>query len=170
MIWAQVTPFVALALYKEEDKRANKEDIFSFLLCCVGAWLIMNVFFFCSIDLSYINTFFGVKTASQYTIERFTSSDSDAAKFEAVFWNRISYTESIREEVKTWVSNNIDRWRDQKVSLDWFDIDAIPNDYLPQRVLIQEGGSDRRRPSFVLELVGLGDSGKVHVVESKESN
>ena len=115
-----------------KGSEVNKETIRIFLLCSLTAWLLSNMAFFCSIDTSNVNTFFSVMTASQYTCERFRRSVGDAGKFEAVFWNRESYTKPIHGEVKIWVAQNIDRWKKEKP--EWFKIDKIPDEMMPSKV------------------------------------
>ena len=123
----------------------------------LSLWVVLDVAFFCSIDLSYLNTFFSTKTAQQYTCELFLTSEADSAKWDASFDNRISYTTSIHDEIKEWVSNNIDRWTAE--GEDWFKIEMIPDDFLPVEIFEAEGGAERRHratyPS-VWGVFGLG--------------
>ena len=74
------------------------------------------------------------------------------------FGKRISYTKSIHGEIKEWVAANIDRWREENP--EWFDIQLIPDEFLPPRVIIAEGGTSRKRRSSVSmrELVNEGES------------
>ena len=61
--------------------------------------------------------------------------------------------------MKEWVANNIDRWKVDNP--DWFKIELIPDEFLPQVVLVAEGGlgRKRRRSSISLrEIVGLEES------------
>ena len=121
MVWAQAMPFVALTLPLAPEIEERKESIRLFLLVAFGGWLLMNVTFFFTIDLSYLHTFFGLQTAPQYTIELFMTSKLDSAKFRAAFKKRKEYTDSIHDEIKIWVKENIERWRLQKE--DWFNLD-----------------------------------------------
>ena len=152
MIWAQAFPFVALQFYEEGDT-ISKDTITLILMGCFSSWLLLSLMFFGTINLNYLGTFFGTKTAPQYTCELFRTSEEDSAKFRAAFENRSSYTTSIRKEVKEWVKNNIDRWKLEAPS--WFKIEMIPDDLLPASVVEVEGGANRRRSSVGLrELVG----------------
>ena len=65
----------------------------------------------------------------------------------------MSYKDAIKEEVKEWVANNIDRWTEEKP--DWFNIELIPDDFLPQAVLEGEGGTYRKRRRCILSSVSL---------------
>jgi len=170
MMWSQAFPFVALGLYNgdrdvgfEDNGGALGEGIAFALICSFVIWLLLNVCFFCTIDLSYIWTFFGTKTASQYSCELFLTSKDDFSKFRAVFKNRISYTKKVHVEVKKWVAENIKQWIEERP--DWFKIERIPDEYLPKDVLEAEGGARRRRSSVSLrEILGLGEEneGRVH--------
>jgi len=80
-VWAQVFPFVALQFYENDEM---KEVVTTFLIGCFALWLLLNVAFFCLIDASYLGTFFGTKTAPQYTCELYVGRASERAK-------RVSY-------------------------------------------------------------------------------
>ena len=128
-----------------------------FLAVSFTVWLLLNIIFFCIIDLNYLDTFFGTKTASQYTCELYLTSNDDYLRFRAVFKNRIDYTKSIHGEVKDWVEENIDEWKREKP--EWFHIDRIPDEFLPKYVFEEEGGAERRRNSVSLrEMVGLREA------------
>jgi len=159
LIWAQAFPFVALQYFDGD----SKDIMTGFLGMSFTAWLMLNIIFFCTIDLSYLSTFFGTKTAPQYTCELYLTSKDDSQKFDAIFTNRIQYTKTIHEEVKQWVAEKIDEWR--RIEPDWFNIELIPDEFLPLNVFGTEGGFDRRRSSVSLrEMVGLreGSVGRVH--------
>jgi len=119
----------------------------------------LNIAFFCTIDLSYLGKFFGTNTAPQYTCEYFLTSKEDFQKWDAVFENRLSYTKSIRKEVRTWVADNFVRWKNEKPP--FFKIEMIPDDLLPRAIFEAEGGVARRSRSSavsVRESVGINES------------
>jgi len=157
MVWAQAFPFVALSLYdggSSDGDNSMKENITLFLITSFSLWLLLNLVFLCTIDLSFIWTFVSTQTAPQYTVDLYETSEGDFQKFDAVFSNRLSYTKSIHEEVKEWVRVNVSRWIEDKP--EWFKIEAIPDNFLPVNVFVEEGGFERRRSNVsVLELVGL---------------
>ena len=137
-------PFVALYLYKDKDEDNIKKEFLLIYLCCsLTVWLILNILFFCTIDFSFANTFIGIKTGPQLSCERFKETDIDESKFRAAFEIRSSYTKAIHGEVRTWVAENIAGWTEEKP--DWFNIDLIPNDMLPDEMLESEGGAARKR-------------------------
>ena len=156
VIWSQVFPFVALQLYSlgDDDRGSMMDWMTLFLTVSLMLWLVLNVIFFRTIDLGYLNTFFGTKTAPQHTCELFLTSKDDDQKFAAVFTTRIEYTKTIHEEMKEWVAENIHQWRmDQP---DWFRVEMIPDEFLPKDVFKAEGGIQRMRSRKSLrEIVGL---------------
>jgi len=116
---------------------------------------VLNAVFFCIIDTSNLVTFFGTKTAPQYTCELFLTSEEDSDKFRAAFKKRGSYTKSIDDKIKEWVAANLSRWQAEQPK--WFVIEKIPDSFLPEVALEAEGGArHRRRNSMSLrEAVGL---------------
>jgi len=108
-------------------------------------WLVLNVVFFCTIGTSYLDTFFGKKTAPQYTCELFLTSEKDSDKFRAAFKKRASYTKSLHGKKKEWVAANLSRWQTENPK--WFNIELIPDSFLPEAALEAEGGARHRRRS-----------------------
>jgi len=150
MIWAQIFPFVALQFFEGE----LKSEIEAGLIVSFTVWLSLNIAFFCTIDLAYLHTFFGTMTGPQYTVQCFKEAINDAMRWDAVFTNRISYTKTIHGVVKVWIKENIERWRSENPS--WFQVDLIPDDFLPVDVLEAEGGARRKKSILSLrEAVGL---------------
>jgi len=152
MVWAQIMPFVTLLFFEG----SNKDALTTILACSATLWLLFNIIFFRTINKSYYNTFFGTTTAPHYTCEVFLKSNDDATKFDFTFETRLQYTKTIEAEMKEWVANNIDQWKEEKP--DWFKIELIPDKFLPQAVIEAKGGTHRkrRRSSVSLrEIVGL---------------
>jgi len=58
MVWAQIMPFVALLFFEG----SNKDALTTILACSAALWLVLNIVFFCTINLNYMNTFFGTAT------------------------------------------------------------------------------------------------------------
>ena len=76
MVWAQAFPFVALQFFEESDT-ISKDAIALILVGSFSSWLLLNIAFFCTINLNYLGTFFGTKTAPQYTCEYFQTCKKD---------------------------------------------------------------------------------------------
>ena len=62
-----------------------------------------------------------------------------------IFKSRISYSHVIHDEVKAWVRTNINKWREEDES--WFDIDLLPDEFLPLNVVAAEGGPTQGKPA-----------------------
>jgi len=139
VLWSQILPFVALKFYEGEDK----ELITVYLVTSLALWVMMSIAFFCTIDLNFIVTFFDTRTGPLYTCEMFLNSEEDFIKYDAVFTNRLKYTTAVHGEVKDWVKENVERWQTDK--LEWFQIELVDNEFLPQNVLEAEGGTLRKR-------------------------
>ena len=106
---------------------------------------------------SFVGTFFGTKTAPQYTVELFRNSEDDASKFDAAFDNRLSYIAECEEEVREWLRENIARFNLEQP--EWWKIDLVPDEFLPRLAIIEaEGGARRRKNSVhsVREIFGIG--------------
>jgi len=104
MVWAQAFPLVALQFFEESDTNTN-DAITLFLIGSFSSWLLLNIAFFCTIDLSYVSSFFSTLTAPQYTVELYNTATDESAKYRAAFKNRSSFTKDIHEEVRQWVQN-----------------------------------------------------------------
>ena len=156
MIWAQTMPFIALSFFEERDK----EQLETLLLASFGILLVLNGLFFASIERSFVRTFFTRKTAPQYTVELFRTSEDDASKFGVAFDTRLSYTAECKDEVKEWLRENIDRFNLEQP--EWWRIDLVGDEFLPQQAIEAEGGARRRRSSVhsVREIIGIGTGTK----------
>jgi len=88
----------------------------------------------------------------------FSTSVEESAKFRAAFGNRLSFTKILHEQVKVWVAANIDRWKVDKP--DWFKIEKIPDELLPEIVLEAEGGHHRKRSTASIRKMigGIGSA------------
>ena len=63
------------------------------------------------------------------------NSTEEHQKFAAIFTNNLSYTKSIRGEVKEWVEANIDHWMAEGRHITWFNVKMIPDEFLPDLTL-----------------------------------
>ena len=155
MVWAQIFPFVAIQLHEGNALGDQKDLISAFLAGGLVLWLVLNIVFFCTIDLNYLKTFFGTLTGAEYTCECFLKSKEDQQKWDAVFTNRLDYSKKVHEDIKVWVAANVTRWKAE--GEEWFKIEMIDDMFLPMDVLAAEGGKQRRRSSntSLREIVGL---------------
>lgn len=154
MLWAQAMPFVALSMFDEGKEEGLKREMTVGLVGSFCLWLVLNVMFFCTIDLSYLNTFFGTTTAPQYTCKQFMNAKDDAIRWDAFGNKKIEYTKTIHPQVREWVAANIERWKREKPT--WFNVEKIPDEFLPVEVLEELGGAKRRRSSVsIREIVGF---------------
>jgi len=157
MLWAQVFPFIALYLVNENESSLGGKTMEEVSLVLIGIfilWLVLTITFFCTIDISYIGTFFGTMAGPQYTVELFERGNTDRAKYDAVFKSRLQYTEKIHDQVKKWVAQNVDVWRRDEP--EWFNIELIPDEFLPMEIFEEEGGARRRRSSASMSsILGL---------------
>jgi len=184
MLWAQVFPFVALHLYNNADGLADNtnnhddlgENVQLLLMCSFVVWLMLSVAFFCTIDLSYIFTFFSTERGHTWVVRRFKEEGAkESQKFDILFDNNLDYSKPVHGEAKEWIAANIDRWRAEMP--EWFIVEIIPDEFLPKEVFEAEGGAKRRRRSSVSlrEIVGVREAsvGRVHpqaVEEMKDEN
>jgi len=109
MVWAQIMPFIALQFFEG----SNKDALSIILACSATVWLVLNIVFFRTINLSYLNTFFGTMTGPQYACELFLMAGfEENIKFKTAFKKNLTFTKSITKEVKEWVANNMTdgRW------------------------------------------------------------
>jgi len=147
LVWSQVFPFVALLFCGGLLEEVTQITIIAVLVCNLILWVSLNISLLFSINLNYIRTFFITLTGPQYACQLFERSENHGSKFVAVFSNRIDHTKSIHEEIKEWLCLNIDVWTEDKPK--WFSIDLVPNDFLPENVFVEEGGSSRRKRSSI---------------------
>jgi len=145
--WPKLSPMLSLSISFLE--RIFSKIITAFLAGMFGLWLLLNIVFFCTIDLSFISTFFGTKTAAQYTCELYNMSKEDYQRFDVVFTNKLSYSKNVHEDMKIWVAANIERWKAEEEDLSWLKIEMIDDIFLSVDAWIAEGGAKRRRSSVM---------------------
>jgi len=156
MVWAQIFPFVALEFFFEGEMK-EKEELRAFLITSCVSWFVLNVVFFATINRSHIHTFFSTKTAPHYISELFTAEGTgDKEKFKIAFRTRKSYTNSIHDKIKQWVTSNLEDW--QRDEPTWFRLEDVPDEYLPASVVAAKGGAKRRRSSVSVRELLLTES------------
>jgi len=150
-IAAQVLPFVAFEIYKKSDDVENKLDLKELemaLRALAGTWAINVLLFFMLIKRKYRKTFWDPQTAWQMVIATYKSTDDPFQKMNAIFTNHISMSQRIKPEVIKYMAENWAEW--ERTKLSWFTpvfISKIPDEFIPQRNLVELGGARRRRSS-----------------------
>ena len=164
MIWSQIFPYFAMQVYLHRDDDEEKEsgltqdELQTALIVLTLVWAASAASFAASIKRKYLRTFVSADTGSQYAIRLFRESETDEARFSAVFRNHRSYTAPIKAEVKAWLDERYPIW--QLEHPPWFNdvaVASIPDDMLPKEVLrelIAKGGGARRRSSIGERLGG----------------
>ena len=150
-IEAQVLPFVAFEIYKNNNNVENKldlEELNTALKALLGAWATCVVLFFTLIKRKYRNTFWDPQTGWQCVIATYENSDDAQLKMTAIFTNHISMSRRIKNDVIEYMAENWAEWERTKPS--WFTpgfISKIPDEFIPQANLEELGGARRRRSS-----------------------
>jgi hypothetical protein len=113
-IYSLSVPYLAkiVANYYDtnDDRRGDGPEIDNLLQSMTAIWTISAVLFALSIESTHLWSFVSTQTAIQYTVRWFREADNDESKFNAVFTNHHTYTDSIADEVKQWVSDRYPIW------------------------------------------------------------
>ena len=144
VVYSQIFPFLALHLFDGDEVTRNKVNFF--LVGSISLWAALNFALFATIDLSYIRTFFEIKTQNQHWHSTFVLNESEQGKF-SIFAAREAIRKQFKDEIKSWVDQRIDNWMEERPS--WFDLVKVPEEYLPERILKATGGEYRRRKSSI---------------------
>jgi len=105
------------------------------------------------INKKYYNTFFDIRTGKTFLCDTWRTSKGDKGKF-YVFSKHKSYYKSINKELKEWLSENWDRWEDEKE--DWFTakiISKIPIELLPEQFSAKLGVDAKGRRKSIDAMV-----------------
>jgi hypothetical protein len=118
------------------------------------AWVASFVLILKLMKREFRSTFFSLKKGKDVTMDRFRSLD-DAVRI-TIFKKNKAHWKPIRSEVKTWVSENWWRWKDEEPA--WLTASAIakiPEDFFPsdEAVAAVRKEKNARRGSLVKELV-----------------
>jgi hypothetical protein len=185
MIWSQTFPYVAKEIYyshfqPEEfnvtltdgsaltvTNELPEENTMFLLSCLTTVWACAGALLYFNMDHRLIPSFFTTMTAPEYAVSLFHASETDEARFNAVFTNHDSYTMPIRQEVKEWVLENYAKWDREKPA--WFseaNVACIPTDMIPipnLEALLEAGGGERaKRPSILMQRASLSLPGSTY--------
>ena len=100
------------------------------------------------INRKYLVTFFDRRTGKQFLCDLWRSTETDKERI-YVFSKHRSYYKTIEKEIKEWLSENWDKWEDEKE--DWFcskNLSRIPVDLLPEKIVTKYGGTSGERRSI----------------------
>ena len=106
--------------------------LFFLSMFCFGTFLLL-------IKRVYWCTFFDMRTAKEFVLFIWRNAKDDKGRF-AVFNNHKSSYKSVNKELKDWLSENWERWEEEKE--DWFTakmISKIPIELLPEKFSIKIG-------------------------------
>lgn len=162
---SQCLPFIALVLYSAstsiENKMATGELTMGFSWLS-SMWVICAITFAFITKREYWDTFTSTATGKQFTCDCFQASADPFSKMMTAFDNHISFTASIKDEVRAYVHLH---WEEFETSQpDWFTpgfIAQVPDWYIPKQNLDVlnangEGGVRARRRSSLGREFGLG--------------
>ena len=109
--------------------------------------------FLLSIKREYWITFYDTRSGKQVVLDIYRSATTDGEKF-AIFFNHSSFYKTEEEDLKKWLSENWEKWEEEKP--DWFiaiHIACIPDDLLPVQAKRKLGGTKlERRKSIAAEI------------------
>ena len=118
--------------------------------------------FLSRIKKEYVVTFYDNRTGSQFLCDNWRNGTSDKERY-YVFSKHPSLYKSINKELKDWLSENWERWEEEKE--DWFTaklIGKIPSELLPEKFVGELGGIKKARISIRKSVL---KEGKEEVVE-----
>ena len=170
LLSGQSTSFVAVYLFymvQEEtvDSRFIFGSLWSLLLALEASFVVSFTIFVLSMKKIYISTFFTTMTAKQFNIRRYREATSDRARL-AIFGKHSSYYESIRGELKAWVTENYKNWDEENP--EWFTdrikasvpLDMIPKNDDADEIQEEKMGERRGSAAVIKEALGMTAEGE----------
>ena len=146
ILWSQIFPFICLSLSNGDTVKIENLNIVLIGLLCW--WLTANIVFFCTIDLTYLHTFWDTQTASQYTCDWFINANCNRSRFSAAFETRLSFKDTIKDDIVVWSKANIAQLKAENA--EWFNADLVPDEYIPKEIFVALGGAKRKKSVPVL--------------------
>ena len=129
------------------------KGLFALSMLSFGAFLL-------SINRNYLGTFFDTRTGKEFLCDVWRNGTTDKERF-YVFGKHKSYYSSINKELKEWLTENWDRWEEEKP--DWFTakmIGKIPSDVLPDKVATKLGSNKKERKKSIVAMIKLEEEEK----------
>jgi len=165
----QIFCFISVHLYtkhlndvankKGEDSIQNDEEnaLQSYLWNTVVGLFVLSMFSFGgllkSIKREYFWTFFDTRTGPQFAVDNYRAAETDSSRF-GIFGYHPSYFDNIAEELMKWLTENWDRWEEEKP--EWFTavaISTVPEDMLPMKFKLGLGGNEEERRESLKKMV-----------------
>jgi hypothetical protein len=113
-----------------------------------GGWLCAFLFFAFRIAVpKYRHTLWSWTSGRQVVQNYFHNGKSQEAKFGIFGCNLLLWESDIGEEVKAWTAENWVRWKEEKPP--WFNVERVPDRFVPAEELQQLGFDRKRRGSAV---------------------
>ena len=106
------------------------------------------------INKEYLVTFYDKRTGSEFLCDNWRNGISDKERFYVFSKHASLYEESINKELKIWLSENWDRWEEEKE--DWFTakmIGKIPSELLPEQFSNRLGVNAKGRRKSIDSMV-----------------
>ena len=153
MILNATLPLAILAYQNEVGSNEISVAAWKFCSIALPSTMIAFLVFFLSIKKEYWGTFFSTERGKDLTIRRFSTSNEDSIKADAVFLNTRKYWEDIEDQIEEWVRLNWVRWMDEEP--EWLDENMkamIPPRMIPSvqdRKKVEALQSERRRSSLL---------------------
>ena len=123
----------------------------------VSGLFVLTVLCFCIflrlINKEYRCTFYDTRTGCEFLIDNWRNGISDKERFYIFSKQKMLY-KSINKELKDWLSDNWERWEEEKE--DWFTakmIGKIPSELLPDKLIKELGGIKKARNSIRMSVL-----------------
>ena len=164
----QALCFLSVYLYEKfaTEKNSNIAEHLFYLVFGLFLISVLNFLMFLSlINKKYLGTFFNTQTGKQFLCETWQIAGADKERF-YIFSKHKSYYKSINKELKEWLSENWEKWEEEKE--DWFTakmIGRIPSELLPEKALEKYRGEGEieRKESIAAAMIKAEE--KEEVVE-----
>jgi hypothetical protein len=127
------------------EESGIEASLWNVVICLFVLSMLSFGGFLLSINREYWVTFFDKRTGHAFLCDLWRNGTNDKERF-YVFSKHPSYYDSIAEELMKWLTDNWDRWEEEKP--DWFTAAAIariPEDMLPVKFKLGLGGNKEER-------------------------
>ena len=164
LVVGHIGSFVAVYLYNKTNSPDSLDPslLWELLIGLEILFVACFAIFLSKINPKYISTFFSLMTSKEFIYVSFHSAPSDEARFRVFKYQPLFY-ESMKGELREWLSDNWDRWTiDEKPA--WFTrklLAIIPEDLLPVDQLLEETRALRRNTLIEMGAEEDGEGKKI---------